>query len=114
MVMATTAATTAETPTMTTLSGCIWCVVPLAITPSRSSTHLSTNVSRPWRRWGDAWRIWTVWSKTTTSSWIATCANVLAWSGTWEASGAIVAESTTRFSFPLRIFVRYDEDVVWF
>jgi hypothetical protein len=38
----------------------------------------------------------------------------LAWSGTWEASGAIVAESTTRFSFPLRIFVRYDEDVVWF
>jgi hypothetical protein len=26
------------------------CVVQLAITPSRSSTHRSTNVSRPWRR----------------------------------------------------------------
>jgi hypothetical protein len=38
----------------------------------------------------------------------------LAWSGTWEASGAIVAKSTTKFSFSLRIFVRYDEDVVWF
>jgi hypothetical protein len=31
-----------------------------------------------------------------------------------EASGAIVAGSTTRFSFSLRNFVRYDEDVVCF
>jgi hypothetical protein len=46
----TTAATTAETLAMTTLSGCIRCVVRLAVTPSRSSTHRSTNVSRPWRR----------------------------------------------------------------
>jgi hypothetical protein len=36
-------------PGMTTLSGCIRCVVRLAVTPSRSSTHRSTNVSRPWR-----------------------------------------------------------------
>jgi hypothetical protein len=49
-VMATTAVTTVETLAMTTLSGCIRCVVWLAITPSRSSTHRSTNVSRPWRR----------------------------------------------------------------
>jgi hypothetical protein len=48
MMMATTA--TAETLAMTTLSGCIRCVVRLAVTPSRSSTHRSTNVSRPWRR----------------------------------------------------------------
>jgi hypothetical protein len=41
---------TAETLAMTTLSGCIRCVVRLAITPSRSSTHRSMNVSRPWRR----------------------------------------------------------------
>jgi hypothetical protein len=37
-------------PAMTTLPGCIRCVVRLVVTPSRSSTHLSTNVSRPWRR----------------------------------------------------------------
>jgi hypothetical protein len=37
-------ATTAETMSMTTLSGCIRCVVRLAVTPSRSSTHRSTNV----------------------------------------------------------------------
>jgi hypothetical protein len=49
-VMATMAATTAETLVMTTLSGCIRCVVRLAVTPSWSSTHRSTNVSRPWRR----------------------------------------------------------------
>jgi hypothetical protein len=49
-VMATTAVTTVETLAMTTLSGCIRCVVWLAVTPSRSSTHRSTNVSRPWRR----------------------------------------------------------------
>jgi hypothetical protein len=30
--------------------GCIQCVVRLAVTPSRSSRHRSTNVSRPWRR----------------------------------------------------------------
>jgi hypothetical protein len=30
--------------------------------------HRSTNVSKPWRRRGSAWRIWSVWSKTTTSS----------------------------------------------
>jgi hypothetical protein len=35
---------------MSTLSGCIRCVVRLAVTPSWSSTHRSTNVSRPWRR----------------------------------------------------------------
>jgi hypothetical protein len=34
--------------------------------------------------------------------------------GNMRASSAIVAESTTRSSFPLRIFVRYDEDVVCF
>jgi hypothetical protein len=39
----------AEALAMTTLSGCIRCVVRLAVTPSRSSTHPSTNVSRPWR-----------------------------------------------------------------
>jgi hypothetical protein len=33
-VMATTAATTTETLSMTTLSGCIRCVVQLAFTPS--------------------------------------------------------------------------------
>jgi hypothetical protein len=44
------AATTVETLVMMTLSGCIRCVVRLAVTPSRSSTHRSTNVSRPWRR----------------------------------------------------------------
>jgi hypothetical protein len=42
-------ATTAETLAMTTLSGCIRCVVRLAVTPSGSSTHRSTNVSRAWR-----------------------------------------------------------------
>jgi hypothetical protein len=30
--------------------------VRLAVTPSWSSTHRSTNVSRPWRRWGSIWR----------------------------------------------------------
>jgi hypothetical protein len=74
--------------------------VRLAVTPSRSSTHRSMNISRPWRRWGSVWRIWNVWSKTTTSSWIATCASYSACWGTWRASGAIVAESITRFSFP--------------
>jgi hypothetical protein len=34
---------------MTTLLGCIQCVVRIAVTPSRSSTHRSTNVSGPWR-----------------------------------------------------------------
>jgi hypothetical protein len=34
---------------MTTLSGCIRCVVRLAVTPSRSSTHWLASVSRPWR-----------------------------------------------------------------
>jgi hypothetical protein len=53
---------------MMNLSGCIWCVVWLAVTPSRSSTHWSTSVSKPWRQWGNAWRIWNTWSKTTTSS----------------------------------------------
>jgi hypothetical protein len=48
--MATTAATKVETLAMMTLSGCIQCVVRLAVTPSRSSTHRSTNVSKPWRR----------------------------------------------------------------
>jgi hypothetical protein len=43
-------ATTVETLATTTLSGCIRCVVRLAITPSRSSTHRSMNVSKPWRR----------------------------------------------------------------
>jgi hypothetical protein len=33
--------TTAETLAMMTLSGCIRCVVRLAVTPSRSSTHRS-------------------------------------------------------------------------
>jgi hypothetical protein len=43
---ATTAATTTtETLAMTTLSGCIRCVVRLAVTPSQSSTHRSTSVS---------------------------------------------------------------------
>jgi hypothetical protein len=68
MVMATVAATTAETLAMTTLSGCIRCVVRLALTPSRSSTHRSTNVSSPWWRWGSVWSIWSTWSKMTTSS----------------------------------------------
>jgi hypothetical protein len=49
-VMATTTATTAETLAMTTHSGCIQCVVRLAVTPYRSSTQWSTNASRPWRR----------------------------------------------------------------
>jgi hypothetical protein len=49
IMMATVVAMTAETLAMTTLSGCIRCVVRLAVTPSRSSTHWSTNVSRPWR-----------------------------------------------------------------
>jgi hypothetical protein len=35
---------------MSTLSGCISYVVWLAVTPSRSSTHRSVNVSRPWRQ----------------------------------------------------------------
>jgi hypothetical protein len=47
---ATVATTTVETLVMTTLSGCIRCVVRLAVTPSRSFTHRSTSVSRPWRR----------------------------------------------------------------
>jgi hypothetical protein len=50
MVATTAAPTTAETLEMTTLSGCIRCVLRLAVTPSRSSTHQSTSVSRPWRR----------------------------------------------------------------
>jgi hypothetical protein len=50
MVMAAMAAMTAETLAMTTLSGCIRCVVRLAITPSWISTQRSTNVSKPWRR----------------------------------------------------------------
>jgi hypothetical protein len=50
MVMVTTVATTAETLAMTTLSGCIRCVVRLAVTPSRSSTLRSMKVSRPWKR----------------------------------------------------------------
>jgi hypothetical protein len=50
MVMDTTVATTAETLVTTTLSGCIRCVVWLAVTPSWSSTHRPTNVSRTWRR----------------------------------------------------------------
>jgi hypothetical protein len=33
-----------------TLSGCIRCVVRLAVTPSRISMQRSTNVSKPWRR----------------------------------------------------------------
>jgi hypothetical protein len=74
--------------------------VRLAVTPSRSSTHRSTSISRPWRRWGSTWRSRNAWSKTTTSSWIATCASYSAWWGTWRASGAIVAGSTTSFSFP--------------
>jgi hypothetical protein len=49
-VVATTTAMTAETLAMTTLSGCICCVARLAVTPSRISTHRSTNVSKPWRR----------------------------------------------------------------
>jgi hypothetical protein len=36
--------------TMMNLSGCIRCVVWLAVTPSRSSTHWSTSVSKPWRQ----------------------------------------------------------------
>jgi heterodisulfide reductase subunit C len=48
--VATTAAMTAENLAMTTLSGCIQCVVRLAVTPSRISTQWSTNVSKPWRR----------------------------------------------------------------
>jgi hypothetical protein len=50
MVVATTAAMTAETLAMTTLLGCIRNVVWLAVTPSRISTQRSTNVSKPWRR----------------------------------------------------------------
>jgi hypothetical protein len=46
---ATTATTTAETLVTTTLSGCIRCVVRLAVTPSRSSTQRPTNVSSLWR-----------------------------------------------------------------
>jgi hypothetical protein len=49
-VMMATTTTTTETLGMTTLLGCIRCVVRLAVTPSRSSTHWSMNVSRPWRR----------------------------------------------------------------
>jgi hypothetical protein len=49
-MVATTAAMTVETSIMTTLSGCIRCVARLAVTPSRISTHRSTNVSKPWRR----------------------------------------------------------------
>jgi hypothetical protein len=49
-MMATTAVTTEETLAMTTLSGCIRCVVRLAVTPSQSSMHRSMNVSSPWRR----------------------------------------------------------------
>jgi hypothetical protein len=48
-MMAMTAVTTTETLAMMTLSGCIRCVVRLAVTPSRSSAHRSANVSRPWR-----------------------------------------------------------------
>jgi hypothetical protein len=43
-------ATTVETLVMMTLLGCIRCVVRLDVAPSRSSTHRSTNVSRPWRQ----------------------------------------------------------------
>jgi hypothetical protein len=50
MMMATTAATTTETLAMTTLLGCIRCVVRLVVTPCRSFTLRSMNVSRPWRR----------------------------------------------------------------
>jgi hypothetical protein len=49
MVVATMVAMTAETLAMTTLSGCIGCVVQLAVTPSRISMQWSTNVSKPWR-----------------------------------------------------------------
>jgi hypothetical protein len=52
--------------------------------------------------------------KTTTNFWIATCRSYSAWWGTWKASDAIVAGSTIRFSFPLRFFVRYDENFIWF
>jgi hypothetical protein len=48
-MMATVVMTTAETLMMTTISGCIQCVVRLAVTPSRSSTHRLTSVSSPWR-----------------------------------------------------------------
>jgi hypothetical protein len=48
--MATVATTTTETMVMMTLSGCIRCVVRLAVTPSRSSTHRLTSGSRPSRR----------------------------------------------------------------
>jgi hypothetical protein len=34
--------------------------------------------------------------------------------GNMRGSGAIVAGSTNRSSFPLRNFVRYDEDIVCF
>jgi hypothetical protein len=37
-------------PSDATLSGCIRCVVRLAVTPSWSSMHWSMSVSRPWRR----------------------------------------------------------------
>jgi hypothetical protein len=40
---------TAATLAMTTLLGCIRCVVRLAVTPSRSSMHRSMSVSKPWR-----------------------------------------------------------------
>jgi hypothetical protein len=43
------ATTTAVTLVMTTLSGCIRCVVRLVVTPSQSSMHRSTSVSRTWR-----------------------------------------------------------------
>jgi hypothetical protein len=39
MVTTTTTAMTVKTLAMTTLSGCIRCVVRLAVTPSQSSTH---------------------------------------------------------------------------
>jgi hypothetical protein len=100
---------------MSTLLGRICYVVRPAVTPSRSSTHWSTNVSRPWRRWGSVWRTWNEWSRMTTNSWTGTCGSCSAWWGTWRASGARAVESSTReLSFPLSIFVRYNEDVVWF
>jgi hypothetical protein len=53
--------------------------VRLAVTPSRISTQRSMNVSKTWRWWGSVWRIWSAWSRMTTSSFSATCANILAW-----------------------------------
>jgi hypothetical protein len=46
--MTTATGTTTTTLAMMTLSGCIRCVVRLAVTPSRISTHWSTNVPRLW------------------------------------------------------------------